>query len=44
MSAQELLIGSSMKWVSISRATANNPKIIMRNAKHQLEWCKAHLH
>uniref|UniRef100_A0A0E9PY46 Transposase Tc1-like domain-containing protein n=1 Tax=Anguilla anguilla TaxID=7936 RepID=A0A0E9PY46_ANGAN len=27
-----------------SRATANNPKIIMRNAKHQLEWCKAHLH
>ena len=26
------------------RAAAHKPKITMRNAKHQLEWCKAHRH
>ena len=26
------------------RAAAHKPKITMRNAKHRLEWCKAHRH
>jgi hypothetical protein len=25
-------------------AAAHNPKITIRNAKHRLEWCKAHRH
>jgi hypothetical protein len=29
-----------MKWVSM----AEQPKITMRNAKRQLEWCKAQRH
>jgi hypothetical protein len=34
MSAQELFIGSFMKWVSM----AELPKITMHNAKRRLEW------
>jgi len=27
-----------------SRAAAHKPMITIRNAKHRLEWCKAHRH
>jgi hypothetical protein len=41
MSAQELFVGSFIKWVSMA---VHKPKIIMRNAKRRLEWCKARRH
>jgi hypothetical protein len=30
-----------LEMVFHGRAAAHKPKITMRNAKHQLEWCKA---
>ena len=43
MPAQELFVGSSMKWVSMAEQP-HKPKLTMRNAKCRLEWYKASRH
>ena len=43
-SAQDLFVGSFMKWVSMAEQTAHKPKITMRNANCWLEGCKACRH
>jgi hypothetical protein len=44
-SAQELFVGSFIKWVSMAEQPhAHKPKITMRNVECRLEWCKARRH
>ena len=43
ISAQALFAEGFMQGVSMA-LDAHNLKITMCNAKHQLEWCKAHRH